>query len=126
LFVDGVTRVDDASIVTEFKPDAALPFFAGHFPAKPVMPGVLLCECCLQAGALLLAHRRAEDSAPGLPVVTRIIEAKFKRPVVPGDTLSVSVTLDETLADAFFMTGRVTVSDRLAARLRFAVTSLQP
>lgn len=146
LFVDEVIEVDAKAIKTIFRADPALPFFAGHFPTAPIMPGVLLCECCLQAGAVLMGFRNAcirtahasEGQVPArasapcavgmaaqtVPVVTRILEAKFKRAVQPGDVLNVDVSLDEELGGAFFMTGKVTLGGDLALRSRFAVTEV--
>jgi UDP-3-O-[3-hydroxymyristoyl] glucosamine N-acyltransferase len=60
------------------------PFFAGHFPGKPVMPGVLLIEAMAQAGALMLLQE-VEDRRGKLLYLTGVSDAKFRRPVVPGD-----------------------------------------
>jgi beta-hydroxyacyl-ACP dehydratase FabZ len=62
------------------------PFFAGHFPGKPVMPGVLVIEAMAQAGALMLLQE-VEDRQGKLLYLTGISDAKFRRPVVPGDQL---------------------------------------
>ena len=87
------------------------------------MPGVLLCECCFQAGALLLGHRLGRERAfGGTPVITRIREAKFKKVVRPGDVLDVEVVLDEEINDVFFMTGRAQVAGATALRVGFAAT----
>lgn len=96
-------------------------FFAGHYPGQPIVPGVLLCEAALQAGAVLLAGL-VENSAGKVPVATRMNDVKFKKIVRPGDSIEIEVELGERLADAFFLTGRVTVAGKLAARLEFACT----
>lgn len=67
------------------------PFFAGHFPGAPVMPGVLQIEALAQAGAILIL-REFEDRADKIPFFSAIDYAKFRRPVVPGDTLMLEVT----------------------------------
>jgi 3-hydroxyacyl-[acyl-carrier-protein] dehydratase len=67
------------------------PFFQGHFPGAPVMPGVLVIEALAQAGALLVM-RELESHERKLPFFSGIKEARFRRPVVPGDTLVLEVT----------------------------------
>ena len=66
-------------------------FFAGHFPEAPVMPGVLQIEALAQAGAILVL-REFEDRANKIPFFTGIDNGRFRRPVVPGDTLVLEVT----------------------------------
>ena len=66
-------------------------FFVGHFPGAPVMPGVLQIEALAQVGAIL-ALREFEDRESKIPFFTGINDAKFRRPVVPGDTLRLEVT----------------------------------
>ena len=121
LFVDRVIERSADRVVTSVQADPDAAFFAGHYPGDPVMPGVLILECAFQAGALLAAAR-AGDSGDQMarPVLTRIQEAKFKRQVRPGQVLTVEVTLDEQLDQAFFMTGRITADGQLVSRVVFA------
>lgn len=66
-------------------------FFCGHFPDMPVMPGVLIIEALAQVGAIL-ALREFDDRANKIPFFSGIEKARFRRPVVPGDTLTLEVT----------------------------------
>jgi len=121
LFVDDIVEVSDTRIVTRMLVDPKAEFFRGHYPGDPVMPGVLLCECCFQAGALLMTHRLGgPDNIDGIPVVTRIRDARFKQIVHPGDLLTIEASLDDELDNAFYMTGRVSVRDKAVVRVSFA------
>ncbi len=136
LFVDEVVELEEHRIRTRVRADPEADFFKGHYPGDPVMPGVLLCECCFQAGALLVGRhlesshspRHAGGTAadnhktPGTAVITRIKDAKFKQIVRPGDVLDVEVEIDENVNDVFFMTGRLRVGGKLALRVEFAAT----
>ena len=122
LFVERVAELSDDRVVAAWRADPDAPFFAGHYPGNPVMPGVLICEAAFQAGALLATGRLGEEGLAGrTPVLTRITEARFKHIVRPGQTLHVEVVLDDELDDAFFMTGRVTVEGRPVVRVQFVV-----
>lgn len=121
LFVDEITEVDEQRILTRKFVDPESGFFRGHYPGQPVMPGVLICESCFQSGALLIARQIGSyDASQGVPVLTRISDARFKRIVRPGQTLHIEVTLDEELDGAYFMTGRVTVEGQAVLRVTFA------
>lgn len=68
------------------------PFFVGHFPEQPVMPGVLVIEALAQAAGILLIHDRS-DRARNLIYLAGVENAKFRRPVVPGDQLVMDVEI---------------------------------
>ncbi|MCH7873217.1 MAG: beta-hydroxyacyl-ACP dehydratase [Planctomycetes bacterium] len=120
LFVDDIVEVTGDRIVTRMQIDPDMECFRGHYPGNPIMPGVLLCECCFQAGALLIAHQLDPGDWEGVPVLTRIKDARFKRIVRPGETIKVEVTLDSELGGAYFMTGRASVDGEPAVRVEFA------
>src|SRR5918997_1503767 len=63
------------------------PFFQGHFPGRPVMPGVLIVEAMAQAAGVLVCASCGAESASSLVYFTSIEQARFRRPVLPGDTL---------------------------------------
>lgn len=121
LLVDEIVSQDDKRIVCRktFSPDEF--FYQGHYPQYPLTPGVLLCEACMQAGAILLAQYVKPDE-PGVPVATRLNEVRFKRMVRPGETIEMEAELTDRLADAFYLKGRVRCEGKLAASLEFACT----
>lgn len=85
------------------------------------MPGVLLCEAVFQAGALLISETlRGEQKIKGVPVLTRILGAKFKREVGPGDTVEIQAGLKERLGPAWFMKGSVRIKGKMAVQVEFA------
>ena len=126
LFVDEILLQDEGRIVCRKRFTGDEWFFAGHYPDEPIVPGVLLCEAAMQAGAILLGRlnsggdRPAKDAGPRLPVVTRINDVRFKQIVRPGDTIEIEAVFRERLAEAFFFAGKVSVAGKLAARLEFA------
>lgn len=122
LLIDQIVSVDETSIVCRktFHDDEF--FLQGHFPGQPIVPGVIQCECCLQAGALLLSgdgHDGDGDSTL-LPVATRMDGVKFKKVIRPGDTVEIQVVLNEQVSSAYYMTGKMMLDGKLAARLDFA------
>src|ERR1043166_961843 len=95
LLVDRIVElVPRERIVGIKKVSITEPYFQGHFPGAPVMPGVLVVEALAQVGAVL-ALREIEDRDEKLVLFTGIKEARFRRPVVPGDTLVLEVTRSE-------------------------------
>lgn len=99
-------------------------FVQGHFPGYPLVPGVIQCECCLQAGAIILSKHTPETGV--VPVATRLDNVKFKRMVRPGDTILVEVTLNENVGKAYYLTGKVILDGKIASRLDFACSVADP
>lgn len=127
LWLDSIISLTDDEIIAVKEISADLDVFNGHYPDYPLMPGVLLCEAIFQAGALLISENlnndKKEATVPaGVPVLTRIIGAKFKREVVPGDIITLTASLSEKLGPAWFMKGSVQVAGKVAVKVEFACT----
>jgi 3-hydroxyacyl-[acyl-carrier-protein] dehydratase len=121
LWLDRVVELTDESIRAEKLITADLELFKGHYPDYPLMPGVLLCEAVFQAGALLIGELVKDDQAmAGVPVLTRILGAKFKREVRPGDTIEIRAALKEKLGPAWFLKGSVRLHGKVAVQVEFA------
>ena len=120
LWLDRVLEEGADRLVAEKVIPKDLELFQGHYPGYPLMPGVLLCEAVFQAGALLLAGQKTATGHKGRPVLTRILGAKFKREVRPGDTIRIQVSITERVGPAWFMKGSVRVRDQVAVQVEFA------
>ncbi|HHV32609.1 3-hydroxyacyl-ACP dehydratase FabZ [Caproiciproducens sp. LBM24188] len=96
-------------------------FLQGHFPQRPIVPGVVLCEMMGQISSVLLA----EQVRGKLPLFTGLDKVRFKHPVVPGDTLMVECSLLRSRPPFYFIQAKGTVNGKLAvsAELSFALTS---
>ena len=119
LFVHRVIRQDEKRLVAEKDVRAEEPYFEGHFPGRPVMPAVLICEFVFQTGALLMAKLGGEFGNR-LPVLTRIQNVRIKNAVVPGDTITAEVALKERVRNAYYLEGRVTAGSKNVMTLEFA------
>jgi len=121
LWLDRVVEITGESIRAEKTIPVDLDLFRGHYPDYPLLPGVLLCEAVFQAGALLIGELlKDEEKISGVPVLTRIIGARFKREVLPGDTIELRATLKEQLGPAWFLKGSVRVHGKVAVQVEFA------
>lgn len=91
------------------------PFFQGHFPGMPVMPGVLIVEAMGQAGGIMAYHEVPKDSNIIIYFMS-LDNVKFRRPVVPGDQLNIEVVSTHLSSRAWKMAGKAYVDGKLAAQ----------
>lgn len=96
------------------------PFFVGHFPEYPVMPGVLIVEALAQTGAVLMSKSLNVDVAGKTIFFTSLDNCRFRAPVRPGDVLRMPVEVVRARGDMFKFRGRGLVGDRVAAEAEFA------
>jgi 3-hydroxyacyl-[acyl-carrier-protein] dehydratase len=115
LMIDRLTEIrPGVSAVAWKKVSIEEPHFAGHFPSHPVMPGVLIVEALAQVGAIL-ALREIERREEKLVLFSGIERARFRQPVVPGDTLVLEVTALRIGSRVQRMKGEAKVEGRVVA-----------
>ena len=110
LFLDEVVERAESSLTAKRHVSDSEPFFEGHYPGNPIMPGVLISEAVFQAGAVFLMGLLEEEieANPNLvPVLTKISDARFRSIVRPGDDLIITVSLKEKMGRFIFMNGSV-------------------
>lgn len=91
LMIDRVVELSDDKVIAIKNVSANEPYFAGHFPGHPIMPGVLQVEAMAQAGAVLALNQLADPGEKPLVFFMGIDKVKFRKPVVPGDQLRIEV-----------------------------------
>ena len=122
LLVDRVLEVEPGRRIVAVKNVTINePFFAGHFPGRPVMPGVLIVEAMAQTGAVAVLSE--EENRGRIALFAGIDDTRFKRIVEPGDELQLECTLEQVRGSIGKGKARATVDGQLAARgtLTFAV-----
>ena len=116
LLVDRILEVEGGRRVVGIKNVTMNePFFPGHFPGNPVMPGVLIIEAMAQTGAVMLIADHEEDMSGKYVYLAGVDKARFRRPVVPGDQLRLELTVQTLRRRHCKMVGRATVDGKLVA-----------
>ncbi len=112
--VSGVSAVGIKNVsINEF-------YFQGHFPQRPVMPGVLIVEAMAQTAAVLVVHTLGPESEGKLVYFMSVDNARFRRPVFPGDSLRVQVVRQRNRGNVWKFDGQAMVGDKLTAEATFA------
>ncbi|MDR4461996.1 MAG: 3-hydroxyacyl-ACP dehydratase FabZ [Nitrospirales bacterium] len=113
LLVDRILEIEEGTRIVGIKNVTANEqFFQGHFPERPIMPGVLLLEVMAQVGGVL-ARKTATGAGRPTVFLTGIEKAKFRRPVVPGDQLRIEVEVIRRKDPFWKMAGKIAVEDSL-------------
>ena len=116
LMIDRVIQVDPGKTLTAIKNVSINePFFEGHFPHRPLFPGVLMLECIAQASAILASLMiDATASGKNVYLFAGVDKARFKRPVEPGDQLVIDVEFEKHVKKLWRCTGTITVNGQVA------------
>jgi beta-hydroxyacyl-ACP dehydratase FabZ len=123
LLVDRVLELDGERVLTLKNVTVNEPFFAGHFPGKPVMPGVLILEALAQSAAILALSIIGERRS--LFMLTGIDKARLRKPVVPGDQLIMEVRLLKHHHPLWKMRGEARVVGELAAETELSAMEVE-
>lgn len=125
LLVDRVLELEEKRILAYKNVTVNEDFFNGHFPGKPLMPGVLQVEALAQTGCIMLTENHIENPDESLIVFTNINQAKFRKSVVPGDQLMMEVFLTNRRRNFTTMEGTARVKDKVVCELE-ATSAIVP
>ena len=120
LLVDRILEMSDTRVVGVKNVSASEPFFQGHFPQKPVMPGVLMLEALAQTGGVMMLSRG--ENKGKLAFLVAINEARFRRIVVPGDQLTLVVEVIKMKSKIGLVKGTALVGDEEACSAEIMFT----
>jgi 3-hydroxyacyl-[acyl-carrier-protein] dehydratase len=121
LMIDRVVAiVPDATAVGIKNVSINEPFFQGHFPQRPVMPGVLIIEAMAQTAAVLVVHTLGAAAEGKLVYFMSVDSARFRRPVVPGDQLRIHVSKQRSRGNVWKFSAEAKVDGTLVAEATYA------
>jgi len=124
LLIDRVLELDKGRLLAVKNVSFNEPFFTGHFPEHPVMPGVLIVESMAQAGAILALKESAADPAR-LFMLTGLDKVRFRRRVVPGDQLKIEVKIIKHHRPLWRMQAEARVGDEVAAEAELSAMEVE-
>lgn len=117
LLIDRVTELEpNVKIIAVKNVTSNEPFFQGHFPNNPIMPGVLIVEAMAQAGAILAFRSGIEGD---MVYFMSIEKAKFRKPVVPGDRLTLDIKVHQRRNNVWKFTGKAYVDETVVSEIDF-------
>jgi 3-hydroxyacyl-[acyl-carrier-protein] dehydratase len=126
LLIDRVVEFEHGKRVLAFKNlTINESFFQGHFPAQPVMPGVLVIEALAQAGGVLYQLSKGAEVEDKVFYLVKVENARFSRMIVPGDRMMLEVTLKRRIRNMAWYSGTASVDGREAARAEFLCAEAQ-
>jgi 3-hydroxyacyl-[acyl-carrier-protein] dehydratase len=121
LMIDRVVEmIPDESAIAIKNVTINEPFFQGHFPGQPVMPGVLIIESMAQAAAVLVVHTMGPDAEGKLVYFMSIDQARFRQPITPGDSVRIHVRKQQSRGNVWKFKGEARVEETLMAEATFA------
>jgi beta-hydroxyacyl-ACP dehydratase FabZ len=120
LFVDRITHLDDKRVEGFKNVSVNEPFFGGHFPGFPIMPGVLIIEALAQTSGVMLMNNYPE-LRKRVPLFLGVDKARFKRPVRPGDVLKLEAEIVQRKSMIWKIEARAMVGDELACQASLIV-----
>lgn len=128
LFIDEIIEIKENGAICKRLVREDEPQFEGHYPGNPIMPGVLLCEACFQTAAIYIANKLEGQSInldKVTPVLSKIVEAKFKQMVKPGDEIFIEVEFQQKLSKFYFLKGKVLKEEKIVLTIEFALAIVE-
>ncbi len=123
LFLDRIIEESEESIRCEWRVPVDADWMRGHYPGQPILPGVLLSEHTFQTAACLISARLQGLDDQGVPVLTKIESARFKRMISPGELVSTTATVRERVGPAWYMGAKVECEGATALRIQFVLAA---
>ena len=123
LFVDEVVEIREDGATTRLKVKEDFDFFKGHYPNNPIMPGVIICEAVFQSAAVFLVKKfaRENDEKKMTPVLGRILNARFREMVRPGDLLTIDVSIVEKVGMFYMCKGVVKNGEKRSLNIEYTL-----